>query len=136
MGKTALALGLATNVAALNQLPVLFFSLEMGHKELAQRILASEARVDSQKLRTGKLDQSDWSKIGKALGRLEVPLFIDENPNVTVMEIRAKARRIKSRYGGLGTDRRRLPPADVGGGRREPPAGDQRDLPRAQDPRP
>ena len=102
MGKTALALGLATNVAAINQLPVVFFSLEMGHKELAQRILASEARVDSQKLRTGKLDQSDWSKIGKALGRLEIPLFIDENPNVTVMEIRAKARRIKSRYGGLG----------------------------------
>ena len=102
MGKTALALGLAANVATINQLPVMFFSLEMGHKELAQRILASEARVDSQKLRTGKLDQSDWSKIGKALGRLEVPLFIDENPNVTVMEIRAKARRIKSRYGGLG----------------------------------
>jgi len=102
MGKTALALGLAANVAALNNMPVVFFSLEMGHKELAQRILASEARVDSQKLRTGKLDQSDWSKIGKALGRLEVPLFIDENPNVTVMEIRAKARRIKAQHGPLG----------------------------------
>ena len=102
MGKTALALGFAANVASISQLPVMFFSLEMGHKELAQRILASEARVDSQKLRTGRLDQADWSKIGKALGRLEIPLFIDENPNITVMEIRAKARRIKSRHGGLG----------------------------------
>ncbi|MEZ5215189.1 MAG: replicative DNA helicase [Ilumatobacteraceae bacterium] len=102
MGKTALALSLASNVAALSGLPVMFFSLEMGHKELAQRVLASEAKVDSQKLRTGRLDQADWSKIGKALGRLEIPLFIDENPNVTVMEIRAKARRIKSRHGGLG----------------------------------
>ncbi|MGD9701528.1 MAG: replicative DNA helicase [Acidimicrobiia bacterium] len=101
MGKTALALGIASHVAKTSGEPVLFFSLEMGHKELAQRILASEARVDSQKLRTGKLDQADWSKIGSALGRLEVPLFIDENPNVTVMEIRAKARRIKSRHGGL-----------------------------------
>jgi replicative DNA helicase len=102
MGKTAAALGIATNVAMTSGLPVLFFSLEMGHRELAQRILASEAKVDSQKLRTGKLDQQDWSKIGKALGRLEIPLFIDENPNVTVMEIRAKARRLKQRYGGLG----------------------------------
>ena len=106
MGKTALALCMAANVAKQQaelgtNHPVLFFSLEMGHKELAQRILASEARVDSQKLRTGRLDQSDWSKIGVALGRLEVPLFIDENPNVTVMEIRAKARRLKARYGGI-----------------------------------
>src|SRR4051812_31577564 len=67
MGKTAAALGIATNVAMTSGLPVLFFSLEMGHRELAQRILASEAKVDSQKLRTGKLDQQDWSKIGKAL---------------------------------------------------------------------
>jgi replicative DNA helicase len=102
MGKTALALGVATNLATATNRPVLFFSLEMGHKELAQRILASEARVDSQKLRTGRLDQADWSKIGKAIGRLEVPLFIDENPNVTVMEIRAKARRLKARHGSLG----------------------------------
>ncbi len=106
MGKSALALGIAANVAKHQSevgtnFPVIFFSLEMGHKELAQRILASEARVDSQKLRTGRLDQSDWTKIGNALGRLEIPLFIDENANVTVMEIRAKARRLKARYGGL-----------------------------------
>jgi replicative DNA helicase len=82
--------------------PVLVFSLEMAHQELTQRILASEARVDSMKIRTGKLAETDWAKIGKAIGRLEVPLFLDDNPRVTVMEIRAKARRIKARYGDLG----------------------------------
>ena len=73
----------------------------MGHSELTQRILSSEAKVDSTKLRTGKLSESDWSKIGLAVGRLEVPLFLDDNPQVTVMEIRAKARRIKAQHGGL-----------------------------------
>ena len=102
MGKTAFALGIATNVAVETNKPVLFFSLEMGHKELTQRVLASEARVDSTKLRTGRLSQQDWSKIGKAIGRLEAPLYIDDNPNVTVMEIRAKARRMAARFGGIG----------------------------------
>jgi replicative DNA helicase len=102
MGKTAFALGIATHVAVELVLPVLFFSLEMGHKELTQRILASEARVDSTKMRTGRLTQQDWSKIGKAIGRLEAPLYIDDNPHVTVMEIRAKARRLVQRMGQLG----------------------------------
>jgi replicative DNA helicase len=102
MGKSAFALGVATSVAQSTNLPVLFFSLEMGHAELAQRILAAEARVDSQKLRNGRLSEADWSKIGRAIGRLEVPLLLDDNPSVTVMEIRAKARRTKARYGGLG----------------------------------
>jgi replicative DNA helicase len=102
MGKSAFALGMATHVAQTANLPVLFFSLEMGHGELAQRILSSEARVDSQKIRTGRLTESDWSKVGRAIGRLEVPLHLDDNPSVTVMEIRAKARRMKARFGGLG----------------------------------
>jgi replicative DNA helicase len=102
MGKTALALCVATNIAKTTRLPVLFFSLEMGHLELAQRILAIEAKIDSKKLRTGRLEQADWTKISNAIGRLEVELLIDENPNVTVMEIRAKARRVKARTGGLG----------------------------------
>jgi replicative DNA helicase len=102
MGKTAFGLGIAAHVAMHSTKPVLVFSLEMAHNELTQRILASEARVDSTKIRTGKLAESDWAKIGKAIGRLEVPLFLDDNPRVTVMEIRAKARRIKSRYGGIG----------------------------------
>jgi replicative DNA helicase len=101
MGKTAFGLGIATHVATTAKKPVLFFSLEMGHAELTQRILSSEARVDSQKLRTGRLVDTDWSKIGRALNRLEVPLYLDDNPRVTVMEIRAKARRMKARHGGL-----------------------------------
>jgi replicative DNA helicase len=102
MGKTALALCIATNVAKHSRLPVLFFSLEMGHYELASRVLSIEAKVDSKKLRTGQLDTSDWTKISQAIGRLEAPLLIDENPNVTVMEIRAKARRVKASHNGLG----------------------------------
>jgi replicative DNA helicase len=101
MGKTSFGLGMATHIAKHSGKPVLVFSLEMGHSELTQRILASEAKVDSTKLRTGKLSESDWSKIGLAVGRLEVPLFLDDNPQVTVMEIRAKARRIKAQHGGL-----------------------------------
>jgi replicative DNA helicase len=99
---TAFALGMAAHVAVEQRRPVLFFSLEMGHAELTKRILASEARVDSQKMRTGRLTEQDWSKISKAVGRLEAPLYIDDNPNLTVMEVRAKARRLKSRLGDLG----------------------------------
>jgi replicative DNA helicase len=102
MGKSAFGLGIASHVAQHAHMPVLVFSLEMGHAELTQRILASEARVDSTKIRTGRLAEADWAKIGKAIGRLEVPLFLDDNPRVTVMEIRAKARRIKAKYGALG----------------------------------
>jgi replicative DNA helicase len=98
---TAFGLGMATHVAQTTGRPVLVFSLEMGHNELTQRILASEARVDSMKMRNGRLSESDWAKIGRAIGRLEVPLFLDDNPRVTVMEIRAKARRLKARHGGL-----------------------------------
>lgn len=101
MGKTAFGLGLASHVAQSTHQPVLVFSLEMGHLELTQRILSSEARVDSTKIRTGRLAEADWAKIGKAIGRLEVPLYLDDNPRVTVMEMRAKARRIKARFGGL-----------------------------------
>lgn len=98
---TAFGLGIATHIAMTAKKPVLFFSLEMGHAELTQRVLSSEARVDSQKLRSGRLVDSDWTKIGRAINRLEVPLYLDDNPRVTVMEIRAKARRMKARMGGL-----------------------------------
>ena len=100
---TSFALGMASHAALEAQRPVLFFSLEMGHLELTQRLLSAEARVDSSRLRNGRLVESDWSKIGHAIGRLaNAPLWIDENPSVTVMEIRAKARRLKSRVGDLG----------------------------------
>lgn len=103
MGKTSFALGAAANAALRANRPVLFFSLEMGHLELTQRILGSEGRIDATHLRNGQLDERDWSKISKAMGRLgDAPLWIDDNPNLTIMEIRAKARRLKSRVGDLG----------------------------------
>jgi replicative DNA helicase len=100
---TAMALGMAAHAAMEAQVPVLFFSLEMSHSEVTQRLLCSEARVDSTRVRNGKLLESDWPKISHAIGRLgEAPLYIDDNPNLTVMEIRAKARRLRSRLGNLG----------------------------------
>jgi replicative DNA helicase len=100
MGKTAFALGLAANAAVREKLPVLFFSLEMGHLEITQRLIAAEARVDSSKMRTGQLNDNDWSKITKAIGRLgEGTMWIDDNPAVTLMEIRSKARRLQDRLG-------------------------------------
>lgn len=103
MGKTALALGLATHAAIEARRPVLVFSLEMGHAELTQRMLCSEARVDSKRVRNGSLTDADWGKIAHATGRLgEAPIWIDDNPNLTIMEIRSKARRLRSRLGDLG----------------------------------
>ena len=102
MGKTSFALGMAAHAAIRGQRPVLVFSLEMGHMELTQRLLCSEARVDSTRIRTGRLAASDWELINVACGRLaEAPMWIDDNPNVTVMEIRARARRLKSQTGDL-----------------------------------
>lgn len=103
MGKTAFALGMASHAALHAQRPVLYFSLEMSRVELSQRLLCSEARVDSQRVRNGRLDDADWTKITHAVGRLgEAPIWIDDNPNVSLMEIRGKARRLKSRIGDLG----------------------------------
>ena len=98
MGKTAFALGLAAHAAVREQRPVLFFSLEMGHLELTQRLIAAEARIDATKLRTGRLTDADWTKITKAMGRLgEGQLWIDDNPALTVTEVRSKARRLQDR---------------------------------------
>ena len=100
---TAFALGMAAHAAVEARIPTLVFSLEMGHEELTQRLLVSEARVDSGRIRNGRLTDSDWPKISQAVARLsDAPLFIDDNPNLTVMEIRAKARRLKAREGRLG----------------------------------
>jgi replicative DNA helicase len=103
MGKTAFALGLATHAALEAQKPVLLFSLEMSQMEVTQRILCSEARVDAQRVRNGRLAEADWAKLHHAVGRLATaPIYIDDNPNITVMDIRAKSRRLKSRVGELG----------------------------------
>ena len=100
---TSFALGLAAHAAVQKRRPVLFFSLEMGHLEITQRLLCSEAMVDSGRLRNGRLLESDWPRITAATSRLgEAPMYVDDNPNVTVMEVRAKARRLKSRLGDLG----------------------------------
>jgi replicative DNA helicase len=101
-GKTAFSLGLATHAALEVGRPVLFFSLEMSHLEITQRILSAEARVDATRMRNGRLAEADWTKLSHAIGRLaEAPLYIDDNPQATVMEIRSKARRLKSRIGDL-----------------------------------
>jgi len=97
-GKTSFALGMAAHAAMEARVPVLYFSLEMSHQEITQRLLCSEARVEATRLRNGRLLESDWPKISHAIGRLgEAPIFVDDNPNLTVMDIRAKARRLKSR---------------------------------------
>ena len=96
MGKTAFALGIAAHAAVREQRPVLFFSLEMGHLELTQRLIAAEARIEATKLRTGRLTDPDWTKITRAMGRLgNGTLWIDDNPALTVTEIRSKARRLQ-----------------------------------------
>ncbi|MFO7591510.1 MAG: replicative DNA helicase [Acidimicrobiia bacterium] len=102
-GKTAFALGAAANVAMANRRPVMFFSMEMGTLELTKRLLSGEARVEMRRLQTGDIPEGDWTRLSHAVGRLaEAPLFIDDNPHCTVMEMRAKARRAKARYGDLG----------------------------------
>ncbi len=102
MGKSAFALGMASHAALQARRPVLFFSLEMSHLDLTTRLIASEARVDSSRMRNGRLAETDWPKISHAIGRLaEAPLFIDDNPQLTIMEIRAKARRLKAKEGDL-----------------------------------
>jgi replicative DNA helicase len=100
---TSFALGAATHVALTTAKPVLFFSMEMSNFELTRRLLAAEALVDARKLTTGRLAEADWPKVAQALGRLgEAKFFVDDNPHCTVMEMRAKARRMKARYGDLG----------------------------------
>jgi len=100
MGKTSFALNLAAHAAVEAHVPVLIFSLEMSHLEITQRLICAEARVEATRMRNGRLQDADWTKISHAIGRLgEAPIFIDDNPMITVMDIRAKARRLKSREG-------------------------------------
>lgn len=100
IGKSSLAINIAEHVAIAEREPVVVFSLEMSKMELVQRLMCSEARVDSNRLRRGALQDSDWPKLSHALGRLaEAPMFIDDTPNMTIMEMRAKCRRLKSKHG-------------------------------------
>lgn len=96
MGKTAFALNIATNVAVKANVPVAVFSLEMSKEQLVNRILCSESMVDSNKVRTGKLEEDDWTKLAGAIGPLsEAEIFIDDTPGINITEIRAKCRKLK-----------------------------------------
>jgi len=96
MGKTAFALNIAANAALRGNAPVAIFSLEMSKDQLVNRILCSEAMVDSNKVRTGKLEEDDWVKLAGAIGPLsESEIYIDDTPGITVMEIRTKCRKLK-----------------------------------------
>ncbi len=101
MGKTAFALTAARNAALHPQHPagVVIFSLEMGAEQLAQRLLTSEARIDAQAARTGRMKDRDWQALARAAGRLSAaPIFIDDTPGLSVLELRAKCRRLKSEH--------------------------------------
>lgn len=96
MGKTAMALNIAQYAAVQKHVPVALFNLEMSKDQLVNRMLCSEVMVDSHKMRTGKLEDEDWNKIARALAPLsEAPVYIDDTPGISVMDIRAKCRRLK-----------------------------------------
>lgn len=96
MGKSAFVLNIATNAAVKANIPVVIFSLEMSKEQMVNRILCSEAMVDSNKVRTGKLEEDDWTKLAEAIGPLsDAEIYIDDTPGISVMEIRAKCRKLK-----------------------------------------
>jgi len=99
MGKSALVLCMAEHIGVVEKSPVAFFSLEMAKEQLVQRMLCSHARVDAHKVRTGFLSQADWPRLVSAAGKLsEAPIYIDDSPSITVLELRAKARRLKAQF--------------------------------------
>jgi replicative DNA helicase len=103
MGKSAFGLCIAANLAVRQGVPVAVFTLEMSKAEVTQRLMCSEAKVESQRLRTGRLAQEDWPRLTAACDKLaKAPVFVDDTGSVTMMEIRSKARRLKSKHPKLG----------------------------------
>lgn len=103
MGKTSLALTMAAEAARIDQKPVAFFSLEMTNEELVQRLLASAARLDSQKLKRGNIHDHEWTTLSEAMSQLStLPIYLDDSASVTMTEIRSRARRLKASSNGLG----------------------------------
>jgi replicative DNA helicase len=99
VGKSALALDFARSATIKHNLPTVLFSLEMGRNEITMRLLAAEAKVPMNLMRTGQLSDDDWGRLAKRMGEVvEAPLFIDDSPNMSLMEIRAKCRRLKQRH--------------------------------------
>src|SRR3954470_5289092 len=103
MGKSALALCMAANMAVRQGIPVGLFTLEMSKAEVTQRLMCSEAKVESQRLRTGKLAPDDWPRLTAACDKLaKAPIYVDDTGSINMMEIRSKSRRLKSRHPDLG----------------------------------
>ncbi|MBI4171379.1 MAG: replicative DNA helicase, partial [Actinobacteria bacterium] len=103
MGKSALGLCMAANLAIRHEIPVALFTLEMSSSEVTQRLMCSEAKVESQRLRTGKLAVDDWPRLTAACDKLmKAPIYVDDTGSITMMEIRSKARRLKMREPSLG----------------------------------
>ena len=100
MGKSSFALCVAETLALRQKVPVAIFSLEMAEEHLVQRMLCSHARINAHNVRSGMLSASDWPKLTQAAGKLsETPVFIDDSPGLSILELRAKARRLKTRHG-------------------------------------
>ncbi|MGZ4430842.1 MAG: replicative DNA helicase [Gaiellales bacterium] len=103
MGKTSLALNMAAHIAIREQRPVAIFSIEMSAEQVTQRLMCAEGRIDSSRLRSGKLAQDEWPKLTSAAERLsKADIYIDDTPGITALEIKAKTRRLKSRHVDLG----------------------------------
>jgi len=103
MGKSALGLCVAANLGVRHSVPVALFTLEMSKSEVTQRMMCSEAKVESQRLRSGRLAPDDWPRLTAACDRLmKAPIFVDDTGSTTIMELRSKARRLKSREPNLG----------------------------------
>jgi replicative DNA helicase len=103
MGKSALALCIAANIAVRQNIPVGLFTLEMSKAEVTQRLMCSEAKVESQRLRNGKLAPDDWPRLTAACDKLaKAPIYVDDTGSINMMEVRSKARRLKSRHPELG----------------------------------
>jgi replicative DNA helicase len=101
MGKTSFVLNIARNIAALQKLPVAVYSLEMSKVQLVYRLLSSEVEMESSRLRTGRIAQNEWEKLGHAISVLsQMPIFIDDTPNISVTEIRSRCRRLQAEQGG------------------------------------
>jgi replicative DNA helicase len=101
MGKTAISLNIAYNMAKLHKLPVLVFSLEMSKDQLVQRLIASEAGIDSNRLRSGRISPNEWDPVYKAVDRIsELPIYIDDNASMMLMEMRSQARKLQAEHGG------------------------------------
>ena len=100
MGKTALTLSMARNIAVMKQIPVAFFSLEMSSVQLITRLISAETGLSSEKLRTGKLADHEWEQLNVKVSDLEkAPLYIDDTPSLSIFDLRAKARRLASQHG-------------------------------------